>query len=82
MSIQDVAPSFPEQPSKQWREAYQSALQETDRRILFKRVEIAESAILTRRELLVNIGDGIAERRDIEAALDKISRVKKRVLKF
>jgi hypothetical protein len=35
-----------------WQLEYESALQETDHKILFKRIEVAEAAILTRREIL------------------------------
>jgi len=40
---------------------YEFALQETDRKILFKPVEIAEAAILTQREALSHSPDGFVE---------------------
>src|SRR5689334_23071564 len=40
-------------PFLQWREEYEAALQETDHKMLFKRIEIAEAALLTRREFLM-----------------------------
>jgi hypothetical protein len=35
-----------------WQREYESALRETDQSVLFKRVEVAEAAILTRRDAL------------------------------
>ena len=58
------------------------ALQETDHKTLFKRIEVAEAAILARRDVLVQSPDGFAERREIKTALDKLRRLKKEVLKF
>ncbi len=40
-------PRFPN-----WQREYESALLETDESVLFKRVEVAEAAILTRRDAL------------------------------
>jgi len=61
---------------------YEFALQETDRKILFKRVEIAEAAILTRREALSHSPDGFVEGQEIKIAPDTLSKLKKEVLKF
>src|ERR1700730_6831335 len=36
----------------QWRSEYEAALRETDRRTLFKRVEIAEASLLSQRDAL------------------------------
>ena len=57
-------------------------MQETDHRTLFKRIEVAEAAILNRREVLLQSPDGFAERQETKAALDKVRRLKKDVLKF
>jgi hypothetical protein len=65
-----------------WQLEYESAMQETDHNTLFKRVEVAEAAILTRREVLTQSSDGFAERQEIKMALDKVRNLKKEVLKF
>jgi pterin-4a-carbinolamine dehydratase len=65
-----------------WQLEYESALQETDRKTLFKRVEIAEAAILTRREAVTHSPDGFVEGQEIKIALDTLSKLKKEVLKF
>jgi len=65
-----------------WQLEYEAALNETDHKALFKRIEVAEAAILARREILVQSPDGFAERQEIKAALDKLRRLKKEVLKF
>ncbi len=66
----------------QWREEYEAALLETDRRLLFKRVEIAEAALLNRRESLKHESDGRVERQEIERALEKLWELKEDVLNF
>ncbi len=66
----------------QWQLEYEAALQKTDQRALFKRIEVAEAAILARREVLVQTADHFAERQEIKTALDKLRRMKKEVLKF
>lgn len=65
-----------------WQLEYEAALQETDHKTLFKRIEIAEAALLSRREALLQGPDGHAERQEIKTALDKLRRLKKEVLKF
>ena len=65
-----------------WQLEYESAMKETDLRTLFKRVEVAEAAILTRHEVLTQSPDGFAERQEIKMALDKVRNLKKEVLKF
>ena len=65
-----------------WKPEYESALQETDHKILFKRIEVAEAAILTRREILMQSPDGFAERQQTKLALAKLRNLKKEVLKF
>ena len=66
----------------QWQVEYESALQETDRKALFKRIEVAESTILARREILMQSSDGLAERQALKVALEKLRNLKKEVLKF
>ena len=66
----------------QWRLEYESAIEETDHKALFKRVEVAEAAILTRREMLALSSEDFAEWQEVEMALDKVRHLKKEVLKF
>jgi len=82
MASHEFSSSVPERPFPQWQLEYESALQETDHRTLFKRIEVAEAAILNRREVLLQSPDGFAERQETKAALDKVRRLKKDVLKF
>jgi hypothetical protein len=49
-------------PQTQWQLEYEYAIQETDRKTLFKRIEVAEAAILRRREILAQSPDGSVER--------------------
>ncbi|MGH9503821.1 MAG: hypothetical protein ACRD20_13290 [Terriglobales bacterium] len=65
-----------------WHAEYEAALQETDHKTLFKRVEVAEATILTRREALLHSADGFLEQQEIKMALDKLRQMKKEVLKF
>jgi hypothetical protein len=62
--------------------AYEAALQETDHKTLFKRIEVAEAAILSRREALTQSPDGFSEQQEIKPALAKLRSLKKEVLKF
>ena len=57
-------------------------MQETDHKTLFKRIEVAEAAILARREILTQSVDGFAERQASKEALEKLRNLKKEVLKF
>ncbi len=82
MASQEFSSSVPEGSLPQWQLEYEAALQETDHRTLFKRIEVAEAAILARREVLVHSSDGFAERNEIKLALDKLRRLKKEILKF
>jgi hypothetical protein len=74
--------ALPAAPFLRWREEYEAVLQETDHKMLFMRVEIAEAAIRSRREALMRSSDGLTERREIENALDKLRTVKRDVLNF
>lgn len=79
MSSHDPSSSVQVRP---WQQAFEAALQEADPKTLFKRIEVAEAAILTRREILLSGADGFAEREEIEAALAKLGALKKEVLDF
>jgi hypothetical protein len=82
MASHEFSPSVPERSFPQWQREYEAALQEIDHRTLFKRIEVAESAILGRREVLLQSPDGHAERQEIKMALDKLRRLKKEILNF
>jgi hypothetical protein len=72
----------PEPDDPQWKLEYESALRETDHKTLFKQIEVAEAAILTRREALLQSSDGFTERQETKIALAKLRNLKKEVLKF
>ena len=74
--------AVPESDSSRWQLEYESAIQETDHKVLFKRIEVAEAAILSRREILMQSSDGFAERQETKMALAKLRNLKKEVLKF
>jgi hypothetical protein len=73
----DEVPHLPE-----WRRAYDAALQAADTRALFKLVEIAEAAILTRRHALAGDSDHHDERAAIERALTQLDHLKEKRLGF
>jgi hypothetical protein len=52
-----------------WRREYESALFETDKSVLFKRVEVAEAAILAPRDALEHDSSSQTERGAMEDAL-------------
>ncbi len=76
--------SFFVEPSQSaaWQDLYDAVLLEYDTRTLFKRVEAAEAAILTRRETLEQHPDGHSERQAIVEALAYLAEVKKERLRF
>ena len=82
MASHEFSSSVPEGSLPQWQLEYEAAFKETDHKTLFKRIEVAEAAILARREVLVQSPDGFAERQEIKLALNKLRRVKKEILKF
>jgi hypothetical protein len=82
MPPRKFTPSIPEHVPQPWQLEYESAVQESDRTILFKRIEVAEAAILTRREVLMQSADGFAERQETNKALARLHNLKKEVLKF
>jgi hypothetical protein len=65
----------------QWQPQYEAALRETDHKI-FKRVEIAEAALLNCRDALAQDSSGRREHNEIEKALAKLRALKKDVLNF
>ena len=67
---------------RRWREAFELVLRESDAVALFKRVEVAEAAILTRRYDLQQGGFNYEEHCEIEAALDHLRTIKRDRLGF
>jgi hypothetical protein len=65
-----------------WQPAYEAALQSTDTRTLFKLVEVAESAMLARRDLLNGDSNHRPEIDAIEQALRVLAVIKKERLLF
>jgi hypothetical protein len=82
MASLEFSSSVPEADAPQWKLEYESATRETDHKALFKRIEVAEAAILTRRAALLQSSDGFSERRETKMALAKLRNLKKEVLKF
>jgi hypothetical protein len=82
MASHELPRAVPEGDSSRWQLEYESAIQETDHKVLFKRIEVAEAAILSRREILMQSSDGFAERQETKMALAKLRNLKKEVLKF
>jgi len=65
-----------------WERDYEAVLSETNTKALFKRVEIAEAAILTRRDALKSSSDQLYEGRALEEALANLGVIKRERLKF
>jgi hypothetical protein len=82
MASHEFSSPVPDCGLPQWQLEYESAMRETDHKTLFKRIEVAEAAILDRREVLTQSSDGFAERQEIKMALAKLRTLKKEVLKF
>ena len=82
MASHEFSSAAPGGAVPQWQLDFDAALKETDQKALFKRIEIAEAAILARREVLLQSSDGHVERQAIKMALDKLCHLKKEVLKF
>jgi hypothetical protein len=70
--------SVPEADAPQWKLEYESAMRETDHKAVFKRIEVAEAAILTRRETLLQSSDGFIERQETKVALAKLRNLKRK----
>jgi len=83
MALRDLSlTSFPPLRFPNWQREYESALLETDNGVLFKRVEVAEAAILTRRDALEQDSSGQTERGAIEDALANLRVLKRDRLHF
>ena len=65
-----------------WQSAYKSVFTETDTAALFKLMEVAESAIRTRRASLEGSSDHHSERHAMEVALANLLVVKRERLRF
>lgn len=65
-----------------WQNAYESVLQELENSALFKRIEVAEAAILIRRDAMVSSADRPAERKALADALAHVRFLKKSRLGF
>jgi hypothetical protein len=65
-----------------WQPAYEAVLTEADTYALFKLVEVAEAAVLTRRAALEGSADHHSERQAMEEALANLRVVKRDRLKF
>jgi hypothetical protein len=65
-----------------WQDVYEATLRESSVGKLFKLVEIAEAAMLTRRDLLDRSCSGRTERRAIEEALRVLLVIKQGQLQF
>jgi hypothetical protein len=74
--------AIPTRDSQQWRYEYAAAVAEKDKLALFKRVEIAEAALFSRQEVLMQSSDGDIELREIASARKNLQRVKRDVLNF
>ncbi len=60
-----------------WQRDYEAAWDETDRTALFKKVEVAEAAMLTRRDVLTSSTENRAEWQALEAGLAYLHVLKK-----
>jgi hypothetical protein len=65
-----------------WQGPYRAALLETDRKQLFKEVEIAEAVVLARLQMLSAESDNPAERQQLLHAWSGLQMIKKRKLGF
>ena len=74
--------SSPGQRDPDWRSAYAAVLAETETTKLFKLVEVAEAAVLTRRASLQAASDHQSERQAMEEALVTLRAVKRERLNF
>jgi hypothetical protein len=76
-SVSSLETQFPA-----WRPEYEAVLSETDTRALFECVEVAEAAILTRREVLEQSPGHPEELRAIGEALGSLRVIKTERLRF
>jgi hypothetical protein len=77
MSSPSPSPQFPA-----WQREYEAASREMDTTRLFKRVEVAEAAVLLRLEAIRKDSDHHAEREAIADALNHLELLKKPRLGF
>jgi hypothetical protein len=82
LSSKETSVSNPTLRFPQWQGEFEEALRETDHKMLFKRIEIAEALILSRREAVMRTSDADVEYQEIENALTKLGALKRDVLKF
>jgi hypothetical protein len=83
MVLRDLSlTSFPPLRFPNWQREYESALRETDQSVLFKRVEVAEAAILTRRDALEHDSSSQTGRGAIEEAVSNLRVLKRDRLHF
>jgi len=68
--------------AQDWQRAYEAVLHETGTAALFKCIEVAEAAILTRREALLPSTSDQEERRALQDALAHLQFLKKDRLGF
>ncbi len=66
----------------EWQGPYRAALLETDRHKLFKQLEVAEAAVLTRLQALPPQGNHLSERRQLVDAWTGVQMIKKGKLGF
>jgi hypothetical protein len=78
----DETPSSSSPRFPAWQGEYEAALQEMDTTRLFKRVEVAEAAVLLRLEAIRKDSDHHAEREAIDDALNHLKLLKKTRLGF
>ena len=65
-----------------WQLEYEAVLSETDTSALFTRVEVAEAALLTRRDALQSMTGHRSERQALAEALANLGFIKRKRLKF
>jgi len=82
MTSKPPTPLFMPALLPQWQYEYEAVLHETDHKMLFKRVEVAEAALLNRLDTLRHGPNGKVEREEVEKALDRVRAVKKNVLNY
>jgi hypothetical protein len=75
-------PSSSTEHVSSWQNAYEAVMAETDTGRLFKLVEVAEAAVLTRRPELEGSADHHAEREALEKAVAHLKVVKRERLRF
>lgn len=73
---------FLSQDCHDWRHAYDLVLQESENQALFKRIEVAEAAILLRRDAVKSSPDDQAEYKAVADALAHLRFLKKSRLGF